>query len=131
MLYDKNLVYDNLAEFDKCMNEYEVKFGSKIKDHQFVTLADEEKKLIVFEKGDLLYIFNFHHTESYSDFVVGTNWPSDHFVLYDTEEERFMGLQRLNGSHNRWYNTHTEEVHERPFSLKLYIPSRSAIVLCS
>jgi 1,4-alpha-glucan branching enzyme len=45
--------------------------------------------MIVFEKGDLLYIFNFHHTNSYENFEVGTKWTSDHFVLYDTEEERF------------------------------------------
>jgi len=28
-----------------------------------VTLTHEEDKLIVFERGDLLFIFNFHHTK--------------------------------------------------------------------
>ena len=28
--------------------------------HQYVTLTHEQDKLIVFERGDLLFIFNFH-----------------------------------------------------------------------
>jgi 1,4-alpha-glucan branching enzyme len=32
----------------------------KLGTHQYVTLAHEEDKLIVFERGDLLFIFNFH-----------------------------------------------------------------------
>ena len=49
------------------MNHKEILFGSKVSEHQYITLSDEEKKLIVFEKGDLLYIFNFHYTNSYEN----------------------------------------------------------------
>jgi len=62
-----------------------------MKSHQFVTLAHEDKKLIIFERGDLLYIFNFHHSDSQSNFRVGTKEPSDHFILYETDEGRFSG----------------------------------------
>ena len=67
LLYDKDLVYEQLGAFDKCMNHQEILFGSKVNEHQYITLSDEEKKLIVFEKGDLLYIFNFHYTNSYEN----------------------------------------------------------------
>ena len=35
-------------------------------------LQDEGDKLIVAEKGDLVFVFNFHPTNSYSDYRVGT-----------------------------------------------------------
>ena len=82
-----DLVYHDLAKFDKVMNSQESIFGSKISDHQHVSLAHEDKKLIIFEKGDLLFVFNFHHSDSYEDFEVGTNWASDHFILFETDEE--------------------------------------------
>tara|TARA_B110000285_G_scaffold58537_1_gene66997 strand:- start:319 stop:684 length:366 start_codon:yes stop_codon:yes gene_type:complete len=87
--------------------------------------------LIIFEKGDLLYIFNFHNSNSYENEKVGTNWHTDHFVLYDTEEERFQGLKRLDGAKKLWFKTTQQETNERPYTITLYIPSRTAIVLCS
>jgi hypothetical protein len=32
-MYDKNLRYGQLAEWDKAMNSIEIMFGSMIKDH--------------------------------------------------------------------------------------------------
>jgi len=50
-----------LQRFDKAFNELEEKFHwMKKGTHQYVTLTHEGDKLIVFEKGDLLFIFNFH-----------------------------------------------------------------------
>jgi len=46
------------------MNMTEIIFGSMIKEHQFVSLSEEEDKIIVYEKGDLLYVYNFHHSKS-------------------------------------------------------------------
>lgn len=43
-------------------------------EHQFITLAHEVDKIIVFEKGDLLFVMNFHPTKSYEAYKVGTNW---------------------------------------------------------
>jgi len=48
-------------------------------------------KLIIYEKGDLLYIFNFHNSNSYDNYHVGTKWASDHFVVFESDEERFGG----------------------------------------
>jgi len=56
-----------------------------------MTLSHEDNKLIIFERGDLLYIFNFHHNLSQYNFKVGTKDPSDHFILFETDEKRFSG----------------------------------------
>lgn len=74
-----------------------------IKDHQYVTMANEDDKVIVYEKGDLLYVFNFHHQNSYENYLIGTTWASDHFVLYETDDARFGGHDRLRDAHNKWF----------------------------
>jgi len=42
------------------MNQTEIQFKSMISEHQFVTQANEMDKVIIYEKGKLLFIFNFH-----------------------------------------------------------------------
>lgn len=84
------------------MNYWESVFGSNLKPHEYVTLTNEEDKILAFEKGELVYIFNFHPNNSYKDYLIGTHWRSDHMVLYETDEERFGGHQRLNDAHKQW-----------------------------
>ena len=56
-----------------------------------MTLASEEDKIIVYEKGELVYVFNFHPDKSYTDYQIGTNWKSPHMILFETDEDRFGG----------------------------------------
>ena len=35
-------------------------------------------KVIVFEKGNLLFVFNFHPSQSFEHYKVGTPWRVDH-----------------------------------------------------
>jgi 1,4-alpha-glucan branching enzyme len=94
-----------------------------------VTLTNEEDKVVVFERGELVYVFNFHPHNSYEHYLIGTNWPSPHMILFETDEERFGGHQRLNEGHGKWFKAEKQPWKDRPFSFKLYIPSRCAIVL--
>lgn len=96
-----------------------------------MSLAHEDDKIIVFEKGDLLFVFNFHVNKSFENYEIGTFWKSDHFVLYESDEKRFGGLQRLDGAHNYWFPTQEKQTHNRPYTLKIYIPNRSVQVFCS
>jgi hypothetical protein len=58
-------------------------------------------------------------------------WASDHFILFESDEERFGGNQRLNAAHGKWIKPDGKKIHDRPYTLKLYVPCRSCIVLCS
>ena len=44
-------------------------------------LQDEGDKLVIFERGDLVFVFNFHPTNSYSDYRVGCQNSGDYKVL--------------------------------------------------
>lgn len=130
LMYDELLRYGQLYAFDEQMNATEVLFGSMVKPHQYVSLTNEGDKVIVYEKGDLLFVYNFHPTQSYEDYPVGTFWPTDHFIIFESDEERFGGHRRLDGAHPIWFETHPYELHKRPNHFKLYIPCRTCIVLC-
>ena len=85
LLRDKGLRYDQLNEFDKVMNKWEAILGIMGSEHQFLTLSHEADKLIVYEKGPALFIFNFHTHESFSDYRIGTMWNSDHILIFDSD----------------------------------------------
>lgn len=70
-----------MRKFDKAMNELEQKFNWLSSGHQFVSLTHEGDKVVVFERGDLLFVFNFHHTKSYEHYRIGTNWGTEHVIL--------------------------------------------------
>lgn len=78
-----------------------------------------------------MYIFNFHGNDSLSDFEIGTNWKSDHFILYESDEHRFDGNQRLNDAHGKWFTPINKKTMGRPYTLKVYLPCRVCIVMCT
>ena len=88
-------------------------------------------KVIVYEKGDLLFIYNFHPTNSLQDYAIGTKWQSDHFILFESDEDSFGGHRRLDGAHSMWFEVHPYECNKRPNHFKFYVPCRSCIVMCA
>lgn len=111
------------------MHYYETIFSFMTAKHQYVTLLHEKDKIIVFEKGDLLFIFNFHPNQSFEHYRIGTKWASEHIILVDTDEGRFYGKDRLKYGHSHYFPIIKEKWINRPNHLHLYIPSRTAIVL--
>lgn len=101
--YNKDLYYNAFGEFDQVMNNMEDLFNVMNHDHEYVSLNDEADKMIVFERGELVYVFNFHSNNSYQDYKIGTYWNSPHMILFETDDERFGGLKRLQGGHDIWF----------------------------
>lgn len=95
-----------------------------------MSLSNEEDKVIVFEKGGLVFVFNFHSNNSYSDYDVGTFSRSNHFLIFDGDEERYDGHKRLDDAHCKWFKPEKKETNKRPFTLKLYLPSRTCFIVC-
>lgn len=40
-------------------------------EHQYISRKDEGDKVVIFERGGLVFVFNFHWSNSYSDYRVG------------------------------------------------------------
>ena len=121
--------FGQLGEWDAVMQAWEGVFHCMISSHQFISLSDDKDKMIVYERGELIFVFNFHPQNSYTDYLIGTNWTSDLMILYESDEERFSGHRRLNEGHNKWCRVLDKPQHNRRCSFSLYVPSRCAIVL--
>lgn len=117
LMYDTNLRYGQLSEFDKAMNSIESRFCTMLQEHQYVSRSDEDDKVIVFEKGDLLFVFNFHPANSYENYKVGTFWKSDHFILLESDCLKFGGHKRLDDAQGKWFQTANEKKDKRPYTL--------------
>jgi 1,4-alpha-glucan branching enzyme len=118
-----------LWEFDKAMLRLETQFpwlGSK---EQYISMRHEKDKLIVFEQGELLWVFNFHPSRSFDNYRVGTKWPYEHAIVLDTDETRFNGLGRLEPARKAVFPIMMSGWSGRPNYIQIYIPSRCAIVL--
>lgn len=68
---DKLLRYKFLNEFDRKMQWTEEKYGWLHSPQAYISLKNETDKVLVFERAGLLWVFNFHPTNSYTDYRVG------------------------------------------------------------
>ncbi|CAN6238294.1 unnamed protein product [Urochloa humidicola] len=119
------LRYHGMQEFDRAMQHLEEKYGFMTDEHQFISRKHEEDKVIVFEKGDLVFVFNFHCNNSYFDYRVGCRRSGVYKVVLDSDAGLFGGFGRIH--HNAEH--FTDGSHDnRPHSFSVYTPSRTCVV---
>jgi 1,4-alpha-glucan branching enzyme len=89
--------------------------------------ADEDHKILAFERNGLLFIFNFHPAFSPSGYPLEV-LPGEYHLILDSDAPEFGGFARLEPG--QIYFTAPETVgNSLCHRLSLYLPSRSAIVL--
>jgi 1,4-alpha-glucan branching enzyme len=133
---DNLLRYKFLNNWDKAMqalgNLRILQIESKFKwlshpEGTFVSLKHELDKIIAFERGNLLWIFNFHPTKSFSDYRIGTRWKGKYKIVLNSDSKDFGGHDRLNESTDFFSNP--EPWCDRDNFIQVYIPCRTCIVL--
>eukprot|EP01029_Cantina_marsupialis_P006252 TRINITY_DN1682_c0_g1_i1.p1 TRINITY_DN1682_c0_g1~~TRINITY_DN1682_c0_g1_i1.p1 ORF type:complete len:812 (+),score=248.18 TRINITY_DN1682_c0_g1_i1:71-2437(+) len=124
---DGLLRYPHLNKFDQGLLNLENRTHFLVATDTYVSLKHETDKLIVFEKSGLLFVFNFHPTKSFPDYIVGVNRSGKMKIVLDTDKLEYGGHNRLDmGSE---YFTMDHPMDNREHSVQLYIPSRCAFVL--
>lgn len=81
-------------------------------------------QILCYEKGDMLFLFNWHPTISYEGFFLPTGAAGRHRVVLDTDEPRFGGQGRI--SHDTVYTAVPED---RGTGFRVYMPARTAMVM--
>ncbi len=92
---------------------------------------DTERHIIAFDRGGLLFVFNFHPVNSYCDWKLPVPHP-EYALCLDTDEARFNGFGRLVSAQH--YHALQGKAAVVPYSLQphtisLYLPARTALVL--
>ncbi|KAI9360401.1 family 13 glycoside hydrolase [Zopfochytrium polystomum] len=123
---DHLLRYKYLAAFDKAMHSLESQY-QWLAASQFVSLKHEGDKVIAFERGGLLWIFNFHPTKSYTDYRIGTSWSTPHSIVLDSDSKDFGGHGRVDPT-GRYFPVDEPWCDRRNY-IQVYIPCRTALVL--
>ena len=113
---DENLRYQYLNAFEKAM----VKLVKPVlggKERQL--WLDNEKKTLVYQKGQLVSAYNLHPTDSYEGYRIPVPEDGTYQVVMSTDDFCFGGQGRV------WHETYTA----KDGKVQLYLPSRTAIVL--
>ena len=124
---DPNLKYQFLARFDHDMIALSKKF--KLLDAPGPNLLYEhsDHKIIIFERAGLVFAFNFHPHQSYSDYRLETPAGTYRMIL-DSDAPEYGGHNRLVAGQE--HKTSFDIVADRQFHLlSLYLPSRTVLVL--
>jgi 1,4-alpha-glucan branching enzyme len=124
---DPLLRYRYLNNFDSAMNNLEEKYGWLSSPQAYVSLKHETDKVLVFERGGLLFIFNFHPVNSYTDYRVGVEEAGEYHVALNSDDKVFGGFENI-ASHSTYFTTPLEW-NGRKNWLQVYMPTRTCLVL--
>ncbi|KAI4526579.1 glycoside hydrolase family 13 protein [Schizophyllum commune Loenen D] len=126
---DPLLRYRYLNNFDRAMNRAAGKYRWLEAPQAHVSLKHEGDKVIVYERAGLVFIFNFHPTQSYSDYRIGVEDAGEYHAVLSSDEKDFGGFENI--SMGTTYHTTPIEWNGRKnwMHLQVYIPSRTCLVL--
>jgi len=124
---DHLLRYKYLNNFDAGMNYIEGIYNWLSAPQAYISLKNESDKVIVFERANLLFLFNFHPTNSYTDYRIGVEQPGEYKVVLNSDEGRFGGHDRIDM--NGTYFTTPMQWNNRSNWTHVYLPTRTALVL--
>ncbi|KAL8135755.1 hypothetical protein AgCh_010397 [Apium graveolens] len=131
---EDHMRYQFMYAFDRAMNMLDEKFAFIASRKQMVSCANNEDKVIVFERGDLIFIFNFHPESTYDGYKVGCDMPGIYRVALDSDALEFGGHGRV--AHNVDHFTSPEGIpgvpetnfNNRPNSFQVLSPARTCVV---
>jgi 1,4-alpha-glucan branching enzyme len=114
------LKYRFLAQFDRAMIELVARHKVLDEPWPYKHYEHVDDMVLAFERAGLLFVFNFHPTNSYPSRSFGVR-PGEYSLVLDTDSKEFGGHGRVDPS--VMYRTSPSDS-----TLTLYIPSRTGLV---
>lgn len=126
-LVDNDLLkYKFMNNWDRAVNHLEDKYGWLHANPGYVSWKHEDDKVVVFDRADLTFVFNFHPTKSFPDYAVGMKTPGTYKAILCSDDKDFGGENRVDI--NVKHFTMPEAYSDYPNRMMIYIPCRTAIV---
>jgi 1,4-alpha-glucan branching enzyme len=124
---NKDLKYSDLAKFDRKMVKLHRDF--RILDNLTLTRIFENNadKVVAYMRGEFLFVFNFHPTQSFTDY--GIPVKGKFRIVLDTDDPAFGGFNRID--RNAVYLSIKKAdrgLINAPVYLYLYLPLRTGLV---
>lgn len=125
---NKELCYHYLGDFDREMLTV-IKSEKNFNDTPVQEIwHNDGDQILAFSRGELVFVFNFSPTRSYSDYGFLVPEGSYHVVL-NTDARKFGGYGFADDTVEHLTNADQLYADQHKGWLKLYIPARSAVVL--
>ncbi len=105
------------------MIELDLKHNILGNSYQYVRSQHESDQVLVYERGDLLFVFNWNPNQSFQDYPIYTKLSARATVILSTDDQNTGGHQRV---HHQTYSV--TKIDEFVGKFTLYVPSRCAIV---
>ena len=124
---DSELKYHFLADFDQRMTAILSQFSVMEQTTPKLMKIDDARQILIFERASVFFVFNFHPSESYSDYQFEV--PSGTYdLILDTDSSSFGGHQRV-APRQEFHTLETVNGNTKQDMLSVYIPCRTALVL--
>ena len=121
---DESLRYKYLATFDRDLMTFAKRHGVPDGWDSFLLHVDELAKVFAWLRHGLVFVANFHPTESFTDYRIPAA-PGTYRAVLDTDRPEYGGFERRDPDVR--HHTLADPI-QRHF-LSLYLPSRTALVL--
>ena len=126
LVEDDTLYYKHLNAFDVAMQNLDKEYHLLTGEHIQLLFIHEDAKQIVFGRGGLVFVFNFHPTASVADWRIPVPVRADYRLILNSDDSTYGGYGTEESVHYPWQYI---EMEGQAQSIQLYVPARSAQVL--
>ena len=119
---DENLKFGWLNEFDKEMLKFIKENDIMNAEPAWLMNADEEHKTIVFERNNLMFVFNWG-SESIPDYEINVKNTGDYEIIFSSDDKVFGGFENIDKK-----VVFPSEDRDGQVFMKIYNVSRTAVV---
>ena len=119
-----NLRFCELNAFDEAMIHLlqEEKLLQKQAENRWM---HREDKILIYNKGNVVFIFNFHPEKSFEGYFIPVPKGGKYEVILSSDDGQFGGPERV----DKTYIYHAKKTPAGWYGFPCYVPSRCAIVL--
>ncbi len=121
---NENLRYRELNDFDRSMISF-LHSESVLSFPPENRWMHQEDKVLIYTKGEYVFVFNFHPTRSFEGYFVPVGNKGKYRVILSSDDGEFGGHSRIDN--NVVYNA--QETPAGWFGFPCYLPNRTAFVL--
>lgn len=116
------LKYHYLNDFDKAMLEFVKENNIMNSEPAWMLNADEENKTIVFERNNLIFVFNWG-TNSTPGYEINVKNTGDYRIIFSSDDKDFGGFDNIDKN-----AIFPSEKRDEQVFMKIYNVSRTAVV---
>ena len=119
---DENLKFGWLNEFDKEMLKFIKENDIMNAEPAWLMNADEEHKTIVFERNNLMFVFNWG-SESIPDYEINVKNTGDYEIIFSSDDKDFGGFENVDKK-----VVFPSEYRDGQVFMNIYNVSRTAVI---